>query len=186
MRTRFAKPYAKRYATLALVAGTCAITLLGCPSPSPQPSPEQQWRVVERLLTCEECASGELDSVVALGSAARPLLERALAGLPDSIRQNFARSTGDAFARARRAHARLSATDKVLRPLGDSGAFVGAALANFERAYRTRAATAIDRIDPPVARALFQKALRDDSLGVGRPLGTELRLLLDSLYRTPP
>lgn len=149
-------------------------------------------RVVERWLTCEECRSGELDSVVARGTAATPILTAALNGPPDTVRAHFTQSTAAGYAVAHRQFLRLPPADQALRPLGDSVTLVRNTVQSFQFTYRLRAARALMVITPDSARALFRRRLVQDSAagavgsGSDRIFGPVLRHYLDSLVNSPP
>ncbi len=130
--------------------------------------------------------NGELNAVVARGTAIVPALTRALEGPPDSVTVTLARSTGESFSAMRTQFDRESPADQALRPLGDSTEYVRTALANFRRAYQIRAAVALHAINPTNARVLFRRYIVADSTGAARALDPVLRRQLDSLVNTPP
>ena len=168
----------------ALALGCALVMLSACNRQGAQGRDATIRATVERWLTCEECVAGERDSVRALGAEAVPLLRAALQGPPDSVIANMSRSSVDAYARVRRQFERMTPAERALRPIADSVSFVSRNVENFRATYRTRAAIALNDIDPAAARALFAEQLRNDSAGV-RPLTPELRRLLDSLARVP-
>ncbi len=184
MNAEFVVAIRRSHLFILLLLSTVAVACRTDTSRSRVESPD--WQRVERWLTCEECVDGERDSVVARGIAVVPSLTRALDGPPDSISQNFARSTGRTFRRMREQFDRQSPADQALRPLGDSAFIVGSAVANFQRAYRTRAAVALHAITPVNAKTLFRRLLSADSAGTIPPIDPTFRLVLDSLSKTPP
>ena len=165
-----------------------AILLVGACGRAPERPGAQSRpdRIVNRWLTCEECNAGELDSVRATGDTGFRRLIIALRGPPDSVLTTLRRSSGDAFARARRAFDRLSAAERAQRPLGDSALLVSRNVRNFAATYSGRAARAAFAIDRPRARTEFLTVLRADTTGALRPLEPVLRRLLDSLAHTSP
>ena len=143
-------------------------------------------RVVERWLSCEECRSEELDSVVARGTAATPILTTALSGPPDTVRAHFTQSTAAGYAVAHRQFLRMSPADQALRPLGDSVTLVRNTVQSFQFAYRLRAARALMAITPGSARDIFRRRILLDSVGTTNALGPVLRHYLDSLVNSRP
>jgi hypothetical protein len=141
---------------------------------------------IERYLTCEECVNGELAAVTALGQAAVPTLTAALTGPSAQSIANITKSSVDAFARARAQSNRSSQSDRALRPLSDSAAFVSRNVESFRASYQGRAAHALTVIDPARAKAIFRRKLSEDSLATPRLLHADARALMDSLARTPP
>ena len=96
------------------------------------------------------------------------------------------RSSADAFVRARRQAERLGATDRELRPLGDSVTFIARNVDNFRAMYQVRAAMALALVDPLGARALFATRLSQDSLATQKLFRADVRRFVDSLARTTP
>jgi hypothetical protein len=162
------------------------LAMAACNGAAPTPA---ERRTVEEWLLCEECSDGELDSVLALGDRAVPLLKDALEGPPDDRRANM-RQQSEAMWRG------LQDTTAVLLPT-----FVARYDSNYVASYQTRAAVALDSLDTPETRQILLDALRNDSVYrrdvrrvLGRSLGAQLSMVagdsqhapLDSFVRVNP
>jgi hypothetical protein len=117
---------------LAAVAfGACHFPWSSPPAPTPNPS--QVTEAVYALMLCQECTSGELSNVIALGGATiPPLREILLTGPPQ-------------------AHIdRLSATLRTVAPqptrLPPNQATIALQISDFDSMYRVRAADALGAI----------------------------------------
>jgi hypothetical protein len=132
--------------------------------------------VQEALVTwfeCDECTSGELDRVVALGKRAVPSLAATLDGGPsparvERSRLQLERSYDDLVAYAR---GRPSIEVPLTRE-----AFVAVHLTAQSARWQARAAVALGRIGTPEARAFLRTAL-------DRPLQTEVRKSVEAALR---
>jgi len=140
----------------------------------------EERRTVDEWLLCEECTDGELDSVIALGDRAVPLLDSALKGpSPD-----------------RRANMRLQA-EAMWRGMQDTSVialqrFLDHYGANYVASYQSRAATALDSIGTPEARRILNEALRNDSIYrtdvrrvLGRSVNAQLSLVAGDSQHAP-
>jgi hypothetical protein len=130
---------------------------------------------VYRLMECEECNAGELDSVLALGQLAVPELAIRLRDGPPATRVTRYRSfLVERLTALRRLR---SAGPQAGTP--DSAAYVQAFLDNYKASYQVRSAGALGRIGGPDARVALQNALashlRDDVVQM-------VRFTLDSVW----
>ena len=146
-----------------------------------RPPTDSERRTVERWLLCEECVDGELDSVVALGDRALPLLKAALEGPPAD----------------RRANMRLQA-EAMYTQIRDTSNLVGRQpyvayhTDNYVASYQSRAATALQRIGTADARVIILDALRQDSLyrsdvrrAIGNAAGATFSLVTGDSQHAP-
>jgi hypothetical protein len=155
--------------------GGLMIAVAACGGPAPEDT-----RTVERWLLCEECIDGELDSVVALGDRAIPILEAALQGPSDERRANMRRQAEAMWGGMR---------DRTVITLARYLAHYDS---NYVSSYQSRAATALQRIDTPETRAILLDALRDDARyradvrrALGRSLGVELSRVAGDSQHAP-
>ncbi|HEU5041535.1 MAG TPA: hypothetical protein VFT84_11965 [Gemmatimonadales bacterium] len=112
---------------------------------------------------------GELDSVVALGDRAVPLLGRALKGPAAERRANMRRQ-------AEGAYALIADSSIMIRQT-----FLDRYEANYISSYQARAAVALGRIGTPSARRIVMAALQNSSgyrTDVQRALGAAVRAVL--------
>jgi hypothetical protein len=132
---------------LAGVVVALVLALATCPPP-----PEKA--VIDRWLLCEECISGELDSVIALGDDATDMLRMALLkGPPSSDREHIRRHAASRYTRLR-------------SPLVSPSRWVDQYESNYVEHYQSHAATALGRIGTPAARAaLFEAMQRETRYG---------------------
>ena len=137
-------------------------------------------RAVEEWLLCEECSEGELDSVIALGDRAVPLLKDALEGPTDDRRANM-RQQAEAMWRG------MSDTTVVAFQ-----AFLEHYDANYVASYQSRAAVALDSLDTPEASQILLDALRNDSAFrrdvrrvLGRSVGAQLSMVAGDSQDAP-
>jgi hypothetical protein len=130
------------------VLGAVIMVLAAC-------QPGKNERVVRRWLLCEECTSGELDSVVALGDEAAGPLIQALRGPPESGREHIRRQADERWRRLRSSLGTMTITQPD---------FVGHYEANYVAHYQSQAAIALGRVGTPVARAALFSAMRRDSV----------------------
>ena len=173
---------ARRAVLLALVLATAA-----CRDESATPAARlaalrtaDDRRTVDEWLLCEECIDGELDSVVALGDRAVPMLDSALEGPTPE----------------RRANMRLQA-EAMWRGMQDTTVvalqrFLDHYDANYVASYQSRAATALDSIGTPEARRILNDALRSDSIYrpdvrrvLGRSVNARLSLVAGDSQQAP-
>jgi hypothetical protein len=153
--------------------------LLALPACGDDSTPAER-RTVEEWLLCEECSDGELDSVVALGQRAVPLLKDALEGPTDDRRANMRRQA-EAMWRG------MSDTAVVPFQL-----FLDHYDANYVASYQSRAAVALDTLDTPEARQILLDALRDDTeyrrdvrRVLGRSVGAQLSMVAGDSQHAP-
>ena len=112
-------------------------------------SPEQA--VIERWLLCEECTSGELAAVVALGDDATGALRKALLeGPPPSDREHIRRHAASRYARLRTPSVGLSR-------------WLDHYESSYVEHYQSHAATALGRIGTTAARAALLEAMQDET-----------------------
>jgi hypothetical protein len=144
----------------------CALLLcLGAAAAGCGPSKTERV-AIDRWLLCEECAAGELDSVLAIGNRAVGVLGRALTGPPRSHYENVRRQ---ALAYFDRLQAFAGASVRTTRE-----AYVSHYVGNYVATYQSRAAVALAGIGTPRARSVLHDALRRDSVyrsDVRRTLG---------------
>jgi hypothetical protein len=133
------------------------VTLVFALATCQRQSPAEE-NTVRRWLLCDECQEGELDSVVALGSAVVPRLTEALHGPPERGRLNVDRQARAMFARG----PQVAISEE---------RFVDHYVKNYEAVYQRRAAIALARIDTALARintaparAALLDAVRRDSV----------------------
>ena len=141
----------RRVAVLALV-----IVMFGCYRDARWPDlSERERRLVFGLMECDECASGQADSVVALGQRVVPTLTTLLLQGPaaeDVIR--YRQHLQDL-------HRRLelyAATHPGTRPPRSDLVYVGRYLNNYIATYQVRAAGALARIGGARARQTLDSA----------------------------
>ncbi len=157
-----------------------SVVTIGCSAHADDTAP-----IVERWLTCEECVNGELARLRVLGAAAIPALTEAVVGPSPSVNANITASSAASFARARRYWLTLAASERLLRPLHDSAAYVARNVENFRSVYQIRAALGLRAIDPMGAGAILRaKLIANDSARV-HFFRADVRILLDSLSRAP-
>lgn len=141
------------------------LVITACDRPTPA-----ERRTVEEWLLCEECTAGELDSVVALGDRAVPLLERALEGPDQERRVNM----------QRQARAMWLGMPDTLAALVALETFLARYDSNYVASYQSRAAIALDSLGSREARRILLEALREDEVradvrrALGRSVGAQL------------
>jgi len=142
-----------------------------CPSTGPLTAAQQ--RRIHRWLQCEECLSGELDSVLALADCKRGAtvdsLRRALSRGPEAARlQNLALQLSAAFEQ----DSLNAGKHGLVQPRLTSSAFLTRFTRNYVATWRGRAATALVRlrtvgpsgaVDPAVKAALDSAVTFTDS-----------------------
>ena len=100
---------------------------------------------------CEECTSGELDSVTALGDDATGALRKALLeGPPSSDREHIRRHAASRYTRLR-------------TPLVSPSRWVDHYESNYVEHYQSHAATALGRIGTTAARAALLEAMQRET-----------------------
>ena len=154
-------------AALLLVAGGCDQK-----PQAPSQSPARIQGTVISWMECNDCRAGELDSVVALGGAAVPLLAAYLrGGPPDDRRMAFEQRLDSTYQRRSARRDSLAMTRAQFRTVYVRGLVVG---------YQERSARALGIIDGPAALDSLQ-AIPIDS--VAPSVAEAIRCALDSLCR---
>jgi len=134
-----------------------------------RPSTAAERRTVQGWLLCEECSDGELDSVIAMGDRAVPLLRDALQGPPASRRDNMRQQ-------ARAMYEMIPDTTVI-----SAQRYLDRYAENYVASYQSRAAVALGRIGTRKARTTLAAALRRDAVyrsDVRRALGGAMRAVL--------
>jgi hypothetical protein len=150
------------------LAGLFGMSALVACGPS---QPEQV--AINRWLLCEECVSGELDSVVAVGDRAVGVLGSALQGPSAARYENVRRQAIESYDRLK-----AFAGGSVRTTRQD---YVAHYLDNYVATYQSRAAIALARIGTTRARAALLEAIRSDSAyrnDVRRALGSAAAAVL--------
>lgn len=154
-------------ALLALVA--LAWLCVACQHPQPD-------RTVMRALVCEECSSGEADSVTARGNSAVPVLLAALTLPAPSVRRAARELAQRDLRRAHRKDSTIvadsAATDRLVY--------------RFDVSYQRRAAYLLRRIGTPEAKHALGTALMSFPQRYPGSLLPESRRYADSLWRSFP
>jgi hypothetical protein len=129
---------------LAGLAVAVAVVLATCPGP-------RERAVIDRWLLCEECTSGELQAVVALGDEATGILRKALLdGPPSSDREHIRRHAASRYTRLRAPSVGLSR-------------WVDHYESSYVEHYQSHAATALGRIGTQAARAALLEAMQRET-----------------------
>jgi hypothetical protein len=148
-----------------------ALMLLGCE----QLTPADEAKVFT-LMECEECVSGEMDSVVAIGRRIVPLLVGLLRDGPPGERHNLARQhLTSAWHRAREYGLVHGYADSV----PSESLYVQTYLDNYVATYQARSAKALGRLGGAEAREALLRSL----IAPMRPgVVAEVQYALDSLW----
>lgn len=152
---------------------SCALALIGFIGCAPRPS-DAEMALVWRMLDCDECRAGELDSVVVMGERVVPTLRRYLnAGPPQSRRDDLERQLR---ARYQQLLAHAAAHPEVVLTVEDED-YVADYLDAFEQRVRERSAVALASIGGADAYDAVCAAIRGNTLGGS---SDRIRALLDS------
>jgi hypothetical protein len=159
-----------RHPSLVAVVGLAA---LACgPVASTEPAAVLSW------LECEECATGQLDSVVAIGDPVVPLLAGYLLNGPPPQRvDSLLAHLGASHAVVAGYHRSLDTA--AVGTVSDSARYVRRYVTNYIATYQSRSARALGLIGGPEAKAALDSASR---LPVRSDVRYQIQYALDSLW----